>query len=105
MKSRLVIRDADRNAIARAILADEATPNGEHLYDGEQLVFYCPLEAPAPPPSSRPRVRVRDLLPDGVRIPTLGDYLARVGTGRTPLALAPDERERVLEAYEADTVA
>ncbi len=90
-------------AIARAILEDEGSPNGEHLWDGERLLFYCPLQAWEPP--SRPAVRVRDLLPQGVRIPTFSEYLARIRPGAALAQITPSERASLLHAFEADTVA
>ncbi len=97
------IPDAQKPAIARAILEDEGSPNGEHLWDGERLLFYCPLQAWEPP--ERPAVRVRDLLPAGVRIATFSEYLARVRPGAALAQIVPAERADLVHAYEADTVA
>ena len=97
------IPDEQKPAIARAIVEDEGSQNGEHLWDGERLLFYCPLQAWEPP--LRPAVRVRDLLPIGFRIATFTEYLARVRPGVAFAEIGPDERSCLLKAYEADTAA
>lgn len=89
-----------REQIARAILEDEANPNGEHLFDGEQVIFYCPMQGHGLPPDRSALVPVRDLLPEGVRIPTFGDYLSEAATPAAPLALPRAEREALQAAYE-----
>lgn len=102
--STIRIRPEHRAAIARAILDDEASQNGEHLYDGERLVFYCPMQA-ADPPGHLPRVSVRGLLPADLRIPTFGDYLASSCPGVAVASLTAEERGQLLGAYEAAAVA
>jgi hypothetical protein len=97
------VPDAHKPAIARAIVEDEGSQNGEHLWDGERLLFYCPLQAWEPP--ARPTVRVRDLLPDGFHLATFSEYLARVRPGARLAELSADERAALLRAYEADLVA
>lgn len=97
------IPEAQKPAIARAIVEDEGSQNGEHLWDGERLLFYCPLQAWEPP--ARPAVRVRDLLPEGLRLPTFAEYLARARPGATLSELSADERTTLLRAYEAELVA
>ncbi|HEY7296096.1 MAG TPA: hypothetical protein VH916_13715 [Dehalococcoidia bacterium] len=99
----LPIPATQKPAIARAILEDESSQNGEHLWDGERLLFYCPLQAPQPP--ARPAVRVRDLLPADVRIPTFGEYLALTGSGASGADCPAERRAALLRAYEAHTIA
>lgn len=97
------IPNEQKPAIARAIIDDEGSQNGEHLWDGERLLFYCPLQAWEPP--ARPVLRVRDLLPAGFRIATFSEYLARVRPGTALAALAAADRTALLRDYEADTAA
>lgn len=98
-----------REAIARAILDDEATGNGEHLYDGERLLYYCPLQAPEPAALRAVRVPVRDLLPPGLRVPTVADFLAELPAAARPRGSAavstPVERRALSAAYETYAVA
>lgn len=104
MKRTLWVRPELREAIARAILDDESRQDGEHLYDGERVIFYCPMQAPVLP-AGRPYVPVRSLLPADVRVPTVGDYLTRVRPGLELTALDSDARQALMQAYDADTVA
>jgi hypothetical protein len=90
-------------AIARAIVEDEGSQNGEHLWDGERLLFYCPLQAWQPP--ERPAVRVRDLLPPDFRIATFSEYLARAQPEILLQTLGAEERLALHHAYENDAVA
>ncbi|HLZ72047.1 MAG TPA: hypothetical protein VKV26_19250 [Dehalococcoidia bacterium] len=99
----VLIPAEQKAAIARAIFEDEGSQNGEHLWDGEQLLFYCPLQAWQPP--ARPALRVRDLLPARLRIPTFGEYLARVRPAARAVTLPPQERAALLRAYEVETIA
>ncbi len=102
----LRIRPELRAAIARAILDDEAIGNGEHLYDGERLLYYCPMQSPEPSaPCSAPRVPVRALLPRGLRVPTFADFLGEAGPDGAEAAFAPADRRRLSAAYEAYAVA
>jgi hypothetical protein len=94
------IRPEQRGAIARAILDDEAGGNGEHLFDGERVIFYCPMQG-AEPKDLRPRVPVRELLPAGLRVPTFADYLASTQAGCDAAALGVEERRALLAEYEA----
>ncbi len=99
----LLIPAEQKPAIARAIFEDEGSQNGEHLWDGERLLFYCPLQVWEPP--ARPAVRVRDLLPAHVRVRSFGEYLALVRPAAAGSGAAPGERAALLRAYEADAIA
>jgi hypothetical protein len=100
------IRPELREAIARAILDDAATGNGEHLYDGERLLYYCPMQAPElAAPGAGPRVPVRELLPPGLRIPTFADFLANAPPGEEAAASRPGRRQELSAAYEAYALA
>lgn len=100
--TRVRIRPELREAIARAILDDDASGNGEHLYDGERLWFYCPLQAPEPEgPADGPRIPVRELLPAGSRIPSVADFLAETCPGVDHPVLSPDERRCLGATYDA----
>ncbi|HZU76509.1 MAG TPA: hypothetical protein VFA70_07065 [Dehalococcoidia bacterium] len=91
-----------KQAIAAAILDDEANLNGEHLFDGEQILFYCPMQGHGLPCDGRPRVPVRDLLPPSARVPSFTEYLAMSRPG-TPLSeLSSVERAALQREWERD---
>ncbi len=108
----LRIRPELREAIARAILDDDAVGNGEHLYDGERLLYYCPMQALEPAlENGAPRVPVRNLLPPGLRVPTFADFIGETSdtSDAGPAVVAPtsspDERQELSAAYESYALA